>query len=141
MDDHDLVDDLLDLGQDVTRDEDRPPLRRKRAQKLAQPTDSLRVEPVRRLVEHEDAGIAEQRPREAEALAHSERVTACAAPRSILQVDDLEHLLDPRARDSGCRSQNPQMISPGAAGMEVGRLEHGPDLLRRRLELDGRAAP
>src|SRR6476620_10819437 len=132
MDDHDLVDDLLDLGEDVTRDEDRPPLLRKRAQKLAKPTDSLWVEPVRRLVEHEDAGIAEQRAREAQALAHSERVTTGAAPRSILKVDDLENLLDPRARDSGCRSQNPQMISPGAAGMEVGRLEHRPDLLRRR---------
>src|SRR4029453_401634 len=146
MDDHDLVDDLLDLGEDVTRDEDRPPLRRKRAQELAKPTDSLWVEPVRRLVEHEDAGIAEQRSREAQPLAHAERVTAGAASRGTLKVDDVENLLDPRARDSGCRSQNPQMISPGAARMEVCRLEHRPNLLRRRLELtvepphDGRPA-
>ena len=61
MDDHDLVDGLSNLREDVARDEDRAPLRRERAQKVAEPADALRIEAVRRLVEDEHLRVAEQR--------------------------------------------------------------------------------
>ena len=59
VDDHDLVRDLLDLGEHVAGDEDRLPACRERAEKVAQPADPFRVEPVRGLVEHEQLRIAE----------------------------------------------------------------------------------
>ena len=50
----------------------------RRAQEVAQPADALRVQAVGRLVEHEHARVAEQRRRQAEPLAHAERVAAGA---------------------------------------------------------------
>ena len=69
-----LVDRLRDLGQHVARDEHRPAARRERAQEVAQPAHAFRVEPVRRLVEHEQLRLAEQRGGEPEPLPHAERV-------------------------------------------------------------------
>ena len=80
MDDHDLVDGLRDLREDVARDQDRPPLARERAEEVAKPADALRVEAVRRLVEDEHLGVAEKRRREAESLPHPERVALHAPP-------------------------------------------------------------
>ncbi len=97
VDDHDLVDDLLELGEDVAGEEDRPPLRGQRAKELAEPADPLRVEPVRRLVENEHLRVAEQRAGEAQALAHAERVAAGAPSGRFLEIDELQHLLDSRA--------------------------------------------
>ena len=79
VDDHDLIDRLRDLGEHVTRDEDRLARRRELTEKVAQPTDTLRVEPVRGLVEDQDLRIAEQRAREPEPLPHPERIAANAA--------------------------------------------------------------
>ena len=76
VDDHDVVDGLRHLGEHVARDEDRASLGRERAEEVAQPADALRVEPVRRLVEDEHLGIAEQRGGEPEPLPHPERVAA-----------------------------------------------------------------
>ena len=83
MDDHDVVDGLGDLREHVARDKDRPPLARERAQEVAEPADSLRVEAVGGLVEDEHLGIAEQRRCEAEALAHPERVALHAPPARL----------------------------------------------------------
>ena len=44
------------------------------AQQGAQPADALRVEPVQRLVQHQDLRVAEQRRRQPEPLAHARRV-------------------------------------------------------------------
>jgi hypothetical protein len=52
VDDHDLVRELGDLGQDVARDEHRAAAAGEGAQEGAQPADPLGVEPVGRLVEH-----------------------------------------------------------------------------------------
>ena len=59
------------------------PSRGERAQEVAQPADALRVEAVGGLVEHEHPRVAEQRRRQAEPLAHAERVAAGAAVRRV----------------------------------------------------------
>ena len=59
--------------------------------------DAVRVEPVRRLVEHQQPGPVEQRARQPEALAHAERVGAHRAPVDRAEPDALEDLLDPPA--------------------------------------------
>ncbi len=83
MDDHDLVDGLGDLGEHVARHEDRPTVCGERAQEVAEPADSLRVEAVGGLVEDENLGIAEERRREAQALPHSEGVALDAPPARL----------------------------------------------------------
>ena len=52
------------------------PFGRLGAQQVAQPADPLRVEAVGGLVEDQDPRVAEQGGREAEPLAHAERVAA-----------------------------------------------------------------
>jgi hypothetical protein len=71
--DHDdVVDGLLDLGQQVAGDEHAAALRGEPAQERAQPGDALRVEAVGRLVEHQDLRVAQQRDRQRQALLHAE---------------------------------------------------------------------
>ena len=77
------------------------------AQEVAQPADALRVEPVRRLVEHEQLRVAEQRGREPEPLAHAERVALHPPSGRILELDEAEHLLHatPRMPAAGARER------------------------------------
>ena len=94
MDDHDLVDRLGDLREHVARDQNRSALARERSEEVAKPTDPLGIEAVRRLVEDEDLGIAEERCREAESLAHAQRVPLRPAPGRVRELDEPEHLVD-----------------------------------------------
>ena len=116
------------------------------AEEVAQPPDPGGIEPVRRLVQHEHLRIAEQRGGEPEALAHAERVALHAPLRGRGQLDEREHLLDPRRGQPGGGRLHAQVVSPGAAGMDLARLEHGADAMERPVELgigdaeDGRAA-
>ena len=102
-----------------------------RAQEVAQPAHALRVEPVRRLVEDEQLGLAEQRRREAEPLAHAERVALDAASCRVLELDERS---TSSTRESGTpdgAAEHPQVVAPGATRVEVGRLEHRADPQRR----------
>ena len=71
-DDQQRVDGLLHLGEQVRRHEHRAALGRELAEEAAHPADPLGIEAVRRLVEHEHTRIAQQRVRQAEALAHAQ---------------------------------------------------------------------
>ena len=44
--------------------------------------------------------VAEQRRGDAEPLAHAERELAGALARDVVQADQVEHLVDPAARDA-----------------------------------------
>ena len=105
VDDHDRVDRLRHLGEDVTRHEHRLAVGGERAQEVAQPAHALRVEAVRRLVEHEELGVAEQRRREREPLPHAERVGLHTAAPRRLELDEAEHLVDARRADARRRGQ------------------------------------
>src|SRR5438552_12703872 len=75
VDDHDLVADLRHLGEDVGRQDDRP-LPAERLDQAPDLDDLPRVEPDRRLVEHEDGRVVDQCLREADALAEALREVA-----------------------------------------------------------------
>jgi hypothetical protein len=82
----------------VAGDQHGPPLAGECAQEVAQPADALRVQAVGRLVEHEHPRVAQQGGRQAEPLAHAERVAAGAAIGRVAQRDQLEQLVRPRVR-------------------------------------------
>ena len=106
-DDDDVVDALLHLAQQVRAHEHRAPLVRESLQEAADPLDALGVEAVDRLVEHEHAGVAEQRVREREPLPHAERVAAHAPVGELGDADLFEHRGHPRRRQARPRSRRP----------------------------------
>ena len=81
------------LGEDVAREEHRP--RAAQAADELADLDHLRgIEPDRRLVEHEDRRIAEQRLRQPHALAIALRERADPATRHARQAERREHGVD-----------------------------------------------
>jgi hypothetical protein len=107
-DDH-VVNRLGDLGQDVAGEQDRAPLSGEPAQEVAQPADAFGVEPVRWLIEDEDPRVADQRAREAEPLAHSEREPAGTPVGGAVEFDEPEELVDAGRRDAGFGGEHAQM--------------------------------
>jgi hypothetical protein len=131
VDDHDVVCELLHLAEDMAGDEDRPAGGRERPQEIAEPTDPLRVETVRGLVEDEEPRSPEQRPRDAQPLPHPERVRADGARGHRSELDAVEHRVDPRVGNACRRREHPQMVPPGALRVKVRRLEHRADRANR----------
>ena len=115
VDDDDVVDGLLDLGEHVAGDEDRAPLAGRAAQEVAQPADALRVQAVGGLVEHEDLRIAEQGRGEPEPLAHAGRVAAGAPVARAAELDEVEHLVHAPARHAREERERPQVVAAGRA--------------------------
>ncbi|HEY2936782.1 MAG TPA: hypothetical protein VGJ25_09280 [Gaiellaceae bacterium] len=74
VDDRDRVAGLLDLVEQVGGEDDRAPFLDEPADHEAELLHAGRVQPVHRLVEDQQLRIAEQRPGDAQALAHTERV-------------------------------------------------------------------
>lgn len=91
----------LDLGQDVRREEHRV-LLAELLDELAHLEALQRIEPARRLVEHEHLGLGQERHREPDALAQAAREVADQLPPTVEQSDALQHggdaLLRLRAR-------------------------------------------
>ena len=127
-DDDDVVDGLRDLREQVARDEDRLALAGQVPQEAPQPADAFGVQAVRRLVEDDRLGVAEQRGCEAETLTHTHRVPAGPLAGRRRDADQLEHLVDPAIRDPRGGRHHSQVVAATAAGVEVRRLEGGPDL-------------
>jgi hypothetical protein len=109
------------------------------AKEVAQPADTSGVEPVRRLVEDQHFGIAEQCRCEPEPLPHPERVGLDPTPRRRLQLDQTQYFFDARARQLDRLREHAEMVAAGAAGMEVGRFQHRPDAAARLCEMRLRA--
>jgi hypothetical protein len=128
-DDHDPVGDGLDLPEQVRGEQHRAAAVGELAQQPAHPAHPLGVQAVGRLVEDQDLGIAEQRVRQPEALAHAQRVLAHAlARRRAIESDAPEQVLDaPRVHADGLRGHG-QRLAPAAAGV-----------LRRGVEQDAHA--
>ena len=140
VDDHDLVGELCDLRENVAGDENRAAAPGEGAQEVAQPADSFRIEPVRRLVEDEQLRVAEQRAGDAQALAHAERVGLDPAAGGTRQLDLLEHLVDPPLRDPAGRRQHAKVVAAAPRRVVGRRLQNGADDARRVVQLPvGRA--
>ena len=105
------------------------------AQERPQPADALRVESVGGLVEDEQAGPAEQRAGEAEALAHAEREAADAA---VGRAREADAAAAPR-RSAPRRCRRPRRRSAGAGGPCATGGRWPSRAPRRRFRADRRA--
>ncbi len=130
-DDDDVVDGLLDLGEQVAGDEDRFALTGEVAQEAAQPPDALGVQAVGRFVEQQHVGVAEQGGGQAEALAHPHGIAPGAFAGGGRDADLLEQLVGPSIRYAARGREHPEVVPPGAARVEVGRLEGRADGAQR----------
>ena len=99
------------------------------AERLAHRHDAGRIEPVGRLVEEEQARVAQEGGGDPEPLLHPERIRLDLVPRPIAEPDELEQLLDPalRGRRSG-GGERPQVLAAGQVRVEGRRLDERPDL-------------
>jgi hypothetical protein len=89
------------------------------------------VEAVGRLVEDQDAGVAEQRVGDAEPLPHAERVVLHASLRlARRQRDELEHLVDARHGQPHRGGPDDEHLAAGATRV-----------LRRRVQQHADVAP
>ena len=135
--DRDVVGHLLHLVEDVRRDEDRAPLLLdERADHVAELEHARGVEPVRRLVEHEQLGVVEQGARDAEALAHAERVGLDLVVRALAQRDALEHRRDARARLAAVvRGPHVEVAAAAQVRVEARLLDDAADARERLADV------
>jgi hypothetical protein len=82
----------------VTRQQHGDSLACEPAHEIAHVAHPGRVETGGRLVEQEQARPAQERRRDAQPLTHTVRVAADLVSRTVLQVDELEHVVDVQTR-------------------------------------------
>lgn len=112
-DDADAGRHLLDLGQQVARQQDRDSaLLRQAFDQLADFLDAGRIEAVRRLVQNEQPRMPEQGGGDAEPLLHAERVALHGAVRILFQPHDAERLRDPPCGASSSRRTTSRFSRP-----------------------------
>ena len=136
------VGDLLQLGEDVARDQHRPALGRERAQDVAQLDPAARVEARGRFVEQQDAGVVDQRPGDGGPLPHAAGQLGGPGVLEAAQPHEVDQLVDPLLRRAHpCHVPREADVLGDAAPREQSRrLWHDSDLLalqrtRRRAAL------
>src|SRR3954469_18429625 len=131
--DADVGADLLDLREQVRGEEDGRAFGGELPDERPDLSGALRVQAVRRLVEHEQVPGTQQRPGEAEALAHAQGVVAVPLPGGRGEADPLQRLPDPALR--GTRVDGP------VTGVEPGEVRPAGQVRVERRALDQRADP
>ena len=92
--------------------------------KLAHVAHPGGVEARRRLIQQQQARLAEQRRGDAQALAHPVGVAADLVLGAIAKLDDLERLVDPRPRRRRRRARRKLEVGAAAqVGIEARRLD------------------
>jgi hypothetical protein len=93
--DHDQpVADLLELTEHVRRHQHRPPIGCDARDDLAHLSHALRVQTVGRLVEDQEARIAEHCPGDSQPLLHAERVATKRIATAVVEADELQERRD-----------------------------------------------
>jgi hypothetical protein len=128
-DHHDLVSYDLDLVQQVRREQHGATLVGVAAEQVAHPADAGRVEPVGGLVEDQHLRLPDQRGRNAEPLAHAERVVADPTVRlGVGEADQLEHLGNATSRQAHHPLGDREDLATGPAGVLRRCVQHHADL-------------
>jgi hypothetical protein len=96
-------------------------------QEVTQPRHAGGIEASRRLIENKDRRIPEQSTSESQSLAHTVRVAADSAGRRRGQVDEVEHLVDTTAWDTGGPGNDTQVVPPGSPWVEASLVENRAD--------------
>ena len=105
-----------------------PPRSAKSRSSAAHPAHALGVEPVGGLVEDQHLGVAEQRVREPEPLAHAERVLAHALARGrAVEADEPEQLVGALLGHAHQPRGQRERLAPAAAGVLGGGVEQDAD--------------
>ena len=119
---------LLELGKDVGRDEDRLAQRPQLAQQLAQLDAGPRVEARRRLVEQQHARVVDQRVREAQPLLHAARQALHVGVALGAEVHEVEQVADhpPPAvgRDAVAAGEEVQVLPDLHVVVDPERVRH-----------------
>ena len=138
--DDDVAAGLLDLAQQVAGDDHRAAGRGVGAQHLAHRVDLRRVEPVGRLVEHEQVGQAEHRLRDRHPLAHALAVAADRPVDGRAEAGDLDRLVHVRVlgRPAGGRPVEPQVVAAGQVRLQPGALDERAEPGQHRRARAGR---
>lgn len=116
-DDDEVVDGQRRLAHQMAGHEDGAPLCRLVPHEVTDPQDAFRVEPVDRLVEHQDGGVAEQRRGDSQPLTHAQGERPGPSARGAPQAGQLDHLTDALWWDPVASGQTPQMVQRGPAGV------------------------
>ena len=128
--DHDdVVGDDLDLVEQVAGEQHGAALVGVPAEQVAHPADAGGVEAVGRLVEDQHLGVAEEGGRDAEPLAHAERVVADPAAGLLVgEADHVEHLVDAALGHPHGALGDREDLAAGAAGVLRRGVEQDADL-------------
>ena len=145
VDDRDPVAQLLHLGQLVAGEQHRDPFVGETADQRAHVAHPGRVEAGRGLVEDQQARAAQQRGGDPEPLAHAVRVAADLVLGAGAELDDVEHLVDPRggtARGPSTvqRGEQFEVLACAEIGVEARRLDEARDALQGAGALAHRVA-
>lgn len=111
-------------------DEDRPAFRGERLHQIADPVNSLGVQTIDGFVEHQNLGIAEQRGRDSEPLAHTEGEGLGLLPRHRAQSDGVEDFGDAARRDAIALRETEQIVVGAAAAVHRLGFEQRTDVLQ-----------
>ena len=129
--DHDdVVGDHLDLVQKVRGEQHRAAAVREAPQQVAHPSDAAGVESVGGLVEDQDLGVPDQCGRDAQSLAHAERVVADPAirPRYRSRLTRSSISVDASSRQPHGALRDRENLPARAARMLRRRVEQDTDL-------------
>jgi hypothetical protein len=105
VEDHDVVDRLGDLGQQVARQHHRAAGVGLAAEEVPQPVDALGVEAVGGFVEDEHGRLPEEGGGQAQALAHAEGEATDPAVGVLGHADPLQRLDRPPSREPRRRGE------------------------------------
>ena len=132
VDDRGDVAGLLDLVEQVRGEQHGAALGDQLADQVAELEDAGRVEPVDRLVEDQQLGVAEQAAGDAEALAHAERVGADLVVGAAAEADALERGVDaPVGALVARRGVHVQVLAAGEVAVEARLLDDRADARQR----------
>jgi hypothetical protein len=110
----------------MARDQDGASRRGLLAQQPADPADARRVQAVRRLVEHQDVGTAEQGGRDRQALAHAHGVALDAPVGGVLEPDRREDGVDPVRGVPTGRGEHAQVLRAVRPGWKAASSRTAP---------------
>ena len=126
----------LDLVEEMRGQHDRAALGHEREDHVAHVVHAGRVEPVHRLVEDQQLGVAEQAGGDAETLAHAHRVLRHPVVGAVQDADPLERRPDAVARRRlAGRGEDLQVLPPGQMAVEPGLVDDGPDPRQRHVAM------
>ena len=138
IDDRSHVADLLNLVQQVGRQEDRAAVVHERADELAKLDDAGRVESVGRFIEDQELRFSEQAAGDPQPLAHPHRIGLHPLVGALGQADPVERALDPGVRlGLTARCRNAQVLPAGQMPVEARRLDDRTHPLERLTALLG----